>query len=142
MAIVRFRRPEMDSFKREVDRLFNDFVVEKSSVGPDKWNPPVDLSETNDAYLLTAELPGVKKEDIKLTIQENNLILSGEKRRRDELDDYYRTECCYGKFQRSIELPGEIDREKITANFNNGVLQIEIAKKEQSKTRHIKIEQA
>jgi HSP20 family protein len=105
------------------------------------WLPPVDIQETEDAYRLHAELPGLSKDDIQITLENNVLRLSGERRwERDvKKDSFQRVERTYGTFARSFTLPSEVKAEAVLAAFENGVLTITVPKAEAAKPRKIEI---
>lgn len=105
------------------------------------WVPPVDVQETENSFIFTAELPGLSKEDVDITLEENLLTLSGERtlEEKDEKDNYHRVERAYGSFSRSFSLPSQVDSSKVEATFQDGLLKIEVAKAEQAKPRKIEI---
>ena len=105
------------------------------------WNPSVDVLENDDAYVFSAELPGLKKEDVKITLKENLLTISGEKKFEKEQKDknYFRMERNYGKFNRSFSLPTNVRAGDISADFSDGVLKITLPKAEEAKPKEISI---
>ena len=119
---------------------FNDSFFDKRSDSP--WSPRVNISENEDGYVLTAELPGVKKEDIDIDLKDNTLTIKGEKKaeKKEEKDNYIRVESSYGKFERSFYVSDDIDISKADANFKDGVLKIELKRKEEAKPKQIKVE--
>ncbi|GAB6888452.1 Hsp20/alpha crystallin family protein [Desulfothermus okinawensis JCM 13304] len=104
--------------------------------------PAVNISENEKEVKVRAELPGLDPKDVELTIQNNTLILKGEKKLEEEekKDNFHRIECSYGSFYRSIPLPTEIDESKVSAKFKNGVLEIRLPKKEEARGKKIPIE--
>jgi len=112
---------------------------EEMSLGA--WMPPVDIAEDKDRILLTAELPGFKEDQIAIQMEGGVLTLRGERKFEEEKDgrNYHRVERAYGQFVRSFTLPNNVDREAIEANFSDGLLQIELPKREESKPRQIPI---
>ena len=114
-------------------RLAN--ILGKDNVGITEWAPSADISETKKAFLIKAELPGVDKENIQLSIQGGYLTIEGEHHREHEEDEetFHRTESFYGKFSRSFSLPENIDQEKISASYKNGVLKVKVPKTKASK---------
>jgi HSP20 family protein len=106
------------------------------------WVPPVDIRETDEAFVVTAELPGLTKDDIQITLENNVLRLSGERRfvKEEEKDNYHRIERAYGAFSRVFTLGGGVDAERVAANFQDGVLTISVPKKEETKPRRIAIQ--
>jgi len=136
------------SFRREVDRLFDDFLtpVEPRSFGAANGGairPSVDVAETDQAYIVTAELPGLEQKDVELTLRDNALFLSGEKRAEQHSENGGRrySERSFGRFERVVPLDAEVDADKVEARFKNGVLNITLPKnpKAQDKTRRIEI---
>ena len=107
-----------------------------------RWRPAVDVHESEAAFHFTAELPGLTKEDIEITLDENNLTLKGERKfeEKEESENYHRIERSYGSFTRSFSLPGQVDTEKVTAEFKNGVLHITVPKTEQALPKKITID--
>ena len=105
------------------------------------WAPPVDIAEEKDRILITAELPGFKNDDISIQTENGMLTLSGERRFEKETGEkaYHRVERSYGRFVRSFSLPNNVDREKIQARFTDGLLQIELPKREDATPRTIRI---
>jgi HSP20 family protein len=105
------------------------------------WAPPVDIAEEKDRILITAELPGFKPDEISIQTENGMLTLSGERRFEKETSDkaFHRVERSYGRFVRSFSLPNNVDREKIEARFVDGLLQIELSKREDAKPKTIKI---
>ncbi len=104
-------------------------------------SPNVDIFEEGNEIVMIADLPGIKKDDIKIDLAENILTMSGEKKRKEKLEreDYFRYERTFGSFVRRFELPGDLDVEKIKAHFEDGVLEVRIPIKEAEK-KHRKIE--
>ena len=105
------------------------------------WVPPVDVQETENSFVFTAELPGMNKDDVSITLEENLLTLSGERnlKEKEEGENFHRVERAYGTFSRSFSLPSQVDSSKVEASFKDGLLTIEIAKAEQAKPRKIEI---
>jgi HSP20 family protein len=141
MSLVRWNpNRNLISISDEIDRFFEDFGLnlrESDTV----WRPSVDLSETENTYEVKAEMPGMKKEDIKVEVKENVLTLTGEKKHetKDDKKNFHRLERVYGKFQRSFRLPREVKSEEIKAKYRNGVLTIEIPKAEEMKPKEVAI---
>lgn len=103
--------------------------------------PVVDVEETDHAYVITAELPGMEKKDINISVEDGTLLISGEKNSEKETKDknYHRIERSYGKFHRSFQLPDGIDRDKIEASYKNGVLTLSLPKSEAAKPKQIEV---
>jgi HSP20 family protein len=105
------------------------------------WLPPVDILESKDAYLIRAELPGMKKEDFNLEVNDGTLTLSGERKAESLTDgvEYHRNERIHGRFSRSFYLPQTVKQEEIRANCRDGMLEIHVPKVEEAKPRQIAI---
>ena len=106
------------------------------------WVPLVDICETEDTIVLTAELPGMKKDDVSVEVKDNTLTIKGERKfeRESEEKNYTRVERSYGTFQRVFTLPHLIRQDNIKARYENGILEITLPKEGESKTTHIKVE--
>jgi HSP20 family protein len=104
--------------------------------------PQVNVSEDEKQVTVTAELPGMKSEDIDITVRQDNLILQGEKRFEDEQKDknFHRIECSYGSFYRTVPLPSEVDADKVKAKFKDGVLTVSLPKTASAQRKKIEIE--
>ena len=131
---------DLRNLKRDIHQVVNDFLGNEPEWEAGYWQPPVDMVESDDAYFVAAELPGMKKEDIKINFHENTLRLSGERNPFSEEKNKVRSEFWHGPFSRSIDIPGKINHEKITAKYENGILQVTLQKKEESKAKEIKID--
>jgi HSP20 family protein len=109
--------------------------------GTNTWYPPVDILESEDAYLIRAELPGMKKDDINLEFKEGVLTLSGERKYDEPASgvEYHRTERVTGKFFRSFHLPLTIKQEELKATYRDGILEIHVPKADEAKPRQISI---
>jgi HSP20 family protein len=138
------KRPSVDTpFRRlrnEIDRLFD----RRSDFGAEEffdWAPAVDVMEDKDKVTVKAELPGFKREDINVSLHENNLVITGERRCEDEQKgrEFYRCERYYGKFHREISLPSLVDAEKIDAKYRDGVLTVKLPKTEKAKGKQIEV---
>lgn len=105
------------------------------------WSPLVDIIDKKDHILVKAELPGIDKKDIKISISENSLTISGERKEEKEVkkEDYYCCERAFGAYSRTIELPVEVDKNKTKATFKNGILEVTLPKKEETKPKEIEI---
>lgn len=106
--------------------------------------PSVDIFEEKDDVVVKAELPGIKKEDLDITLTDDTISISGEKKKEEEVSkkNYHRWECSYGSFSRSFTLPAEVQSDKAKAQFKDGVLEIRIPKTEEAvkKEKKVKIE--
>ncbi len=136
----------MDVFQNHFSRFFDDSVWpasrEDSSIAAAQWNPAVDIYETDNAIVINADLPGIDKEGISIDFKDQVLTIRGERDHTKQVKEgkYFRRECVYGKFQRAFSLPERFDAEKISANFKDGVLTVEIPKPEQVKPKQITVQ--
>jgi len=134
-----------------LDRMFEDFLEHRlRPFSPERWwpttgmeipTPSVDLYEEKDDIVVKAELPGMEKDNIEVNLSDNRLTIKGEKKKEEEVkkEGYYRSERSYGSFVRSLELPSEVQTDKIKAAFKNGVLEIRLPKTEEAKKRETKV---
>jgi HSP20 family protein len=134
MTLVRFKPiREFDNINNSLQKYFDDFETMKPSLNNDAFSPKIDISEKGNQLIIDAEIPGVQKEDLKITLQDNILTIEGEKKNVSEEDkrNYFRTERIYGAFKKSFNLPEDVDSDKVNAKFNNGVLSITLEKVEE-----------
>lgn len=105
------------------------------------WAPTVDISETDDGYLIKAEIPGVKKEDVKVTVQDGMLAIRGERKQEKEEKGkrFHRIERSYGSFMRSFRLPDDADEGGVSAEFKDGLLNVSLKKSAKAKPKSIDI---
>ena len=106
-----------------------------------EWSPTVDISETDKEYLIKCELPEVKKEDVKVTVEDGVLMIQGERRREHEERGrkFHRVERSYGSFMRSFAVPDGIDEAKVSAEFKDGMLNLRLPKSERAKPKAIEV---
>jgi HSP20 family protein len=148
MAIIRwdpFR--DMVTLRERMNRAFEDVFSgrgEDKDLAPSTWAPSVDIYETENELVLTAEVPGIAEKDIEIRIEDNTLQLRGERKFEKEAkeENYHRIERSYGSFHRSFTLPHTVDRENIKASYKDGVLKVVLPKKEEVKPKQIKIDVA
>jgi HSP20 family protein len=137
--MVRYGRNNLAS---EIDNFYRNFFGDSHSVDNSCcYSPSVDIQESADDVSLTFELPGMDKKDIKVWIENNVLTVSGERKVRDEekSDDYIRTEIRDGSFSRSFTLPKTVDVGNISADYENGLLTVKLAKVEEAKPKEIEV---
>ena len=145
MALVRWDPArELDTLQGEMNRLFSSFFdtpTPGNGTTVRRWIPAMDLVETDDHFVLKADLPGIDESDVNIVFENNVLTVSGERRTEHEAkkDGYYRLERTMGSFSRSLTLPEGVDAESVAASFDRGVLEIRIPKPEQRKPRKISI---
>lgn len=134
---------ELSSIQSELNRLFGrTYGVESSDeLRAAAWVPPVDVAETQDRFVISTELPGVRSEEVDISVENSVLRIQGERKFYEEKreDDFHRIERRFGSFARSITLPSTADPEGIQASFDSGVLTIEVPKKEEAKPRKIQV---
>ena len=135
---------DLRNLQEEVNRLFTGNVgrsFEDEGIARGSWSPSVDIYENKDQLVLEAELPGMKREDFELSVENNVITLRGERHfeKRDEADNYHRVERAYGSFTRSFTLPNTITGEGASADYRNGVLRVTLPKREETKARRIEI---
>jgi HSP20 family protein len=148
MAITRWKplsaelRPFWMDTTFPLPRWMEEMMGEGQTANLTVWGPNVDISESPEGYEIHAELPGVKPEDVKISLENDVLTLSGEKRQevKEEKHGQLRTERVYGRFERSFSLPSTVQAERVRASFEEGVLKIELPKAETAKSRQITIE--
>lgn len=132
---------------RELDRLF-DISLPRFTVSEDPWAPAwgwapaLDVQDHKDHYVVRTELPGLSKDDIHVSLEDNRLTIQGEKKKDTQDKDaaYLRCERFYGKFQRSIVLPAGIAADKVKASFHDGVLELALPKREEDKPKQVRID--
>jgi HSP20 family protein len=147
MTIVRWEPfREFSTLQNEMNRLFNTVFDTPSGAGNAgstmrRWMPAMDLVETEDHFVLRADLPGLGEDDVKLEFEDGTLTVSGERKAEHEAknEGYYRVERAFGSFSRSLTLPQGVDPEAVTASFDRGVLEVRIPKPEERKPRRIEI---
>jgi HSP20 family protein len=140
--LVPFR--DFERMRRETDRFWDSFF----EVGPRRrteeggeWFPSLDVSETKNDLIVKAELPGMDPKDIDISLSDGTLIIKGERKQEKEEkeENYQLIERSYGSFTRSIRLPKEVKRDKISASYKNGILKVTLPKSEEAKTKEVKI---
>ena len=135
---------DLFGIQREMNRMFDNMFRfdnrDEDSVF-NAWTPAVDIAEHDDQFVVKAELPGVNKDDVKITLENNILTIHGEKKQEKETkkENYHRVERSYGSFQRSFTLPTTVKSNKIDASYKDGVLQISLPKAEEAKPKQIEV---
>lgn len=149
LAPTRYGGQTTDPFtalQREMDRLMESFGRPTAFAPSTLRGPSVDITETDKELVITAELPGLSEKDVEVTLRDDALTISGEKRSESEQKDATRhvVERSYGSFARSFQLPPGYDSDKISAHFDKGVLKVTLAKPEQqeSKVKRIDVKSA
>ena len=152
MRLMRWQRPDLtewdsldqlSNLRQEINRLFevpltDEWTRESEFFG---WAPAVDLYEDKDCVMVKAELPGMKKEDIEISLHQGSLIISGERKVESESKEgeSSRSERFLGRFQRALELPQPVDPNNVTANYKDGILTVTLPKTEESKPKQITV---
>lgn len=137
--------PSISSLQSEMNRMFDRFFggwdLSEYGSATGAWMPPIDLSETADKIIIKAEIPGIDPKEIDISIQGDTLTIKGEKKEEKEEKgkNYYRMERRYGSFSRSIDLPASVDTNKVSAEYKNGILEINLQKKEEVKPTQITV---
>jgi len=142
MAVVRWYPRRGFDFSDDFQRMWDEFLPSRwGGARETMWQPRVDINETKDSILVTAEIPGLTEKDVKITLKENHLVISGEKKSEDVKDDenYHCCERRYGKFERAFVLSTEIDVDKVEAKVKDGILRIKMPKAEKVKPKEITI---
>lgn len=141
MALIRWERPS--SLLSRMEQFFDEALGEQEDGGLSlgAWNPRVNMYEKDDYIVVEAELPGIKKDDIDVRVEDHRLTLRGERKEEKETkkEDYFRKERLYGSFMRSITLPSSVDVDKIDASYKDGVLHLTLPKTTEAKGKHIAI---
>jgi HSP20 family protein len=151
MNLTRYQRPELawpgfgrlSSLRDELDRLFESPWTElaRTSQLLSGWTPALDVHEDKDNFVVQAELPGMKREEIDVSLHDGALSLSGERKteKKYEEAEVYRTERFFGKFQRTVTLPAPVAADKVKAQYKDGVLTITLPKTEEAKPKQIDV---
>jgi HSP20 family protein len=130
------------SLRTDMDRLFKSFFADYPEDRDGFWAPVIDIEENGSNLVVKAELPGMKKEDIKVAVRDNILTVSGERSHENETKNktFHRIERSYGKFSRVITLPADVDSNKVKASYKDGILSITLPKPESAKPKQIDVE--
>ena len=151
MAVIRWgERPdvfrpleELERLRREMDRLFERVMSRRSRLvpAPGRVFPPVNITEDKDYFYIRAEMPGVKLEDIDISVEADTVVIGGERKPEDvgENVTYHRREREMGSFRRAIRLPSAFDPEKVDAVFRDGILLITLPKAQNAKPRQVQV---
>jgi len=150
MKLMRYTRPDiwgwspfeqLTTLRDEINRLFEAPFTNGGSDAFNSWAPALDVYEDKDSLKVRAELPGLKKEEISISLHENVITISGERRneKKDEGSETSREERVYGRFTRSFQLPKAVDAGKVKATYKDGILTVTLPKAEEAKPRQIEI---
>ena len=154
MSLIRFQTPELSTWspfdrlstlRDEMNRLFE--LSQPGFGGREDrllgvWSPPLDVFQDKDHVFVKCELPGMKKEDIQISLHENTLTISGERKHEQEVKegDGYRSERFFGRFHRSITLPLPVQTNNVKAQYKDGILAVTLAKAEEAKPKQIEVQ--
>lgn len=151
-GLMRWQRPEMATWpgfgrltdlRDEIDRLFEAPLSDlaRGSQILSGWTPAMDVYEDKDNVYIRAELPGMRKEDIDLSLHEGSLSISGERKSEDTFEnaEVYRAERFFGRFQRTVTLPTPVTTDKVKAQYRDGILTVTLPKAEEAKPKHIDV---
>ena len=143
MSLSKWEPTGLNSFRREMERAFDSFFAHEPTafVGGD-WNPALDVEETPEEVLVKAELPGLDESKISIHISGNHLVIKGEKDESEEKKEkqLHRIERSYGRFERIVPIPAAVDHDKISADYNRGVLTVHLPKDTKSAPKYIKVD--
>ena len=133
---------DLVTMRDDMDRLFDIFFGAQPREFEDLWRPAIDIEENNGNLMVKAEIPGMKKEDIKVSVKDDMLTISGERKRENETKGkmFHRIERSYGQFRRMIRLPASVDADKVKASYKDGVLNVTLPKPESLKPKQIDVE--
>ena len=137
---------DMNMLQQRMNKMFEDSLTRGRStedqIPAGAWTPAVDIYETADRVIIRADLPGIEQKNIDLRIEENTLILRGERTfaKEENQEDFLRIERSYGSFQRTFRLPSSVDHDSVQASHDHGVLEVTLLKKESARSKTIKVE--
>ena len=136
---------ELEDVSNRLNRIFGRSTARAESgqemLAVADWSPSIDISETDAAYLIKAEIPGVKKEDVKVTIQDGMLTIQGERKmeKEEKGKKFHRVERSYGSFVRSFRIPDNADEDSVKAEFKDGMLNVTLAKSAKAKAKSVNV---
>jgi|SRR5208282_4469885 len=151
MKLINYQRPDsvwpafgrLSSLRDELDRLFESPLAEWTGTSQllGGWTPALDMHENKDTYVVRVELPGLKREDIDVSLQDGALVISGERKAEkvEESVEVHRQERFYGKFQRALTPPEPVAADKVKADYKDGVLTVMLPKTEEAKPKKIDV---
>lgn len=153
--IIRYQEPDLlptwapvdrltslrDEMNRLFDSSFHSYLTPEAGLFSG-WSPAIDIHQDKDSVYVTCEIPGMRKEEIEITLQEGMLTLTGERKREKEFkeDETFRSERFFGKFQRTLTLPTPVVEGKVKATYHDGILTVTLPKAEEAKAKHINVE--
>lgn len=154
MNLVPFKKRDLwadpfdsiENFRNEISNFFKPMsgLMRRDGGGlfERDWSPSIDVYDSDNEVLVKADIPGLKKDEMDISIHGDLLTIKGEKKRGNEVrkENYYRAERFYGSFNRTIQLPSEVEQDKVNATYKDGVLELKIPKKEEARTKHISVD--
>ncbi|MCM2348954.1 MAG: Hsp20/alpha crystallin family protein [Bacteriovoracaceae bacterium] len=141
-SVTPFRSPgTLSTWQREMNSLFDRFNRDIFEGETGEFSPRIEVQEKDKGYIVCAEVPGIKESDINVTLQDNNLVLEGERKSESKTEEegFYRSEFSYGSFYRSIPLADEINPDSVKASYKDGILTVEMNKLKPSSHKSKKI---
>jgi HSP20 family protein len=147
MSLIRFNNPNVSSWSPlsslsdQLNRFFDLAYPSRAAESLGDWSPALDAFEDKDKYVVSLEVPGLKKEDINVVVHDGVLTVSGERKSEKDVKEgtVHRTERYYGKFSRSVSLPAAVKADKVSASYKDGVLIVEVPKAEEAKPKSIEV---
>jgi HSP20 family protein len=144
MSMSRYYPRDVSTLRDEMDRMFRTFVGGDTGESPSTagaWSPALDVREDEEGFTLHVELPGVSPEDIEITLEENVLTITGERRFYDESEGegFRRIERRFGRFHRAVRLPDRVDGDRVEARSDGGILTVHVPKADEAKPRRIEV---
>ncbi|MCW9707108.1 Hsp20/alpha crystallin family protein [Fodinibius salsisoli] len=141
MTLVRYNRPKSNLASKRFSDIMDEFFNDAVNSRRDSFTPGIDISETDSQFHISVELPGMKKDDISINLENSRLTISGERKfkNQEEGKTFHRVETNYGSFNRSFELPDNVDEKTINASYEDGLLNITIDKNEEKVKKQIEI---
>jgi HSP20 family protein len=152
MNLIRWQRPvltpwssfgQLSNLRNEIDRLFDSPLADLTHASNllSGWTPALDVYEQKENFLIKAELPGMKKEDITVSLHDGSLSISGERKSETKHEDaeVYRAERFFGRFQRTVTLPAQVAADKVKAQYQDGILTVTLPKTEEAKPKQINV---
>ena len=139
--LIRWEPLELEDVQNRLSRLFGRRPNGRDEITLADWTPLADITEDDKEYVIKTELPDVKKEDVKVTVENGVLTISGERKfeKEEKKKKYHRVERAYGSFMRSFTLPDQADASKVKAEFKNGMLTVHLPKSEKAKPKQIEV---
>lgn len=130
-----------NTFDRMLDNFFRGGVQDDGSLAVSYWTPAVDIAQHDNEFVVKVELPGINKDDVKITLESNILTIRGEKKEETNVkeENYHRVERTYGSFQRSFKLPTTVKADNIDAMYKDGILTVTLPKAEEAKPKQIEV---